>query len=233
MKKPADAVRVLTWNIHGGVGPDRRFDLHRIVDLIRDWEVDIIALQEVDSRRSPRGSSAFSFLLQSLGGHGVEAKSILARDGEYGQMLISRWAPDHTEIHDISVPRREPRRAIHTGISTPYGLLQVTATHLGLSFRERRWQSTKLCSIAGRSTATSVIMGDFNDWLRGGAVKRSLTGFMPEATSFRTWPARCPMMKLDQIFCRPAGTLIQSRIDHRGATMSDHLPVIADLRVFQ
>ena len=31
----------MTWNIHGGIGRDGRFDLARIVGLIRTWEPDV------------------------------------------------------------------------------------------------------------------------------------------------------------------------------------------------
>ena len=51
----ADAVRVMTWNIHGAVGRNPRFDLARVVELIRRAGPDIVALQEVDSRRAHGG----------------------------------------------------------------------------------------------------------------------------------------------------------------------------------
>jgi len=47
-------VRVLTWNIHGTFGRNPRFDLARVVELIDRWDPQIVALQEVDSRRGSR-----------------------------------------------------------------------------------------------------------------------------------------------------------------------------------
>ena len=38
----APAVRLLTWNIHGALGRNPRFDLDRVVDLIRRWKPDLI-----------------------------------------------------------------------------------------------------------------------------------------------------------------------------------------------
>ena len=84
--------RVMTWNIHGGLGTDRRFDLTRVVQTITRHHPDVVALQEVDSRRTiAPASSAFAVLREAVGEHGVEAKSIIAPDGEYGQMVLSRW----------------------------------------------------------------------------------------------------------------------------------------------
>ena len=84
------AVRVLTWNLHAGIGPDGRYDLGRIVGLVQKHDPDIVALQEIDSRG--RGEqSPFAFLAQALGSHAAEAKTIVAPDGYYGHALISRW----------------------------------------------------------------------------------------------------------------------------------------------
>ena len=225
-------LRALTWNIHGGVGRDGKFDLARIVGLIRRWEPDVVALQEVDSRRNAvSGVPAFRFITEQLGFHAVEAKTLLAKDGEYGQMLISRWALGKTAIHDISVPGREPRRAIEAEIETPSGPLHVLAAHFGLSLQERRAQAEALAAIAKHGARTAIILGDFNDWIRG-SVQQALATEFPGLTPHKTWPARFPTLRLDRVFCRPAGALIESRTDPKGGKMSDHLPVIADIKLF-
>ena len=38
----------MTWNIHHGEGTDGQLDLQRIARVIREAEVDLVALQEVD-----------------------------------------------------------------------------------------------------------------------------------------------------------------------------------------
>jgi endonuclease/exonuclease/phosphatase family metal-dependent hydrolase len=53
-------VRVMTWNIHGGVGPDGHRDLGRVVELVRRHSPDVVALQEVDSRRARQGEKPHS-----------------------------------------------------------------------------------------------------------------------------------------------------------------------------
>ena len=84
-------LRVMTWNIHGGVGPDRRCDLSRVVALVRRHEPDIVALQEIDSRRLPGKQDAFLHLADALGGNRSESRLIVAPDGDYGHAVISRW----------------------------------------------------------------------------------------------------------------------------------------------
>src|SRR5262249_11456619 len=175
-KSPA-TVRVMTWNIHGAVGGNPRFDLAGVVELIRRWDADLVALQEVDSRRpSARGDGdPFAYLIDALGRHGIGAKSTTSADGDYGQMLISRWPLVASEVHDISFPEREPRRAVKAEVETPLGPLRVVATHLGLSIRERRSQAKNLLAIAGGRGVTTMVVGDFNDWFWPGSVRAALS----------------------------------------------------------
>jgi len=224
------AIRLLTWNIHGALGRNPRFDLSRVVALIEFWDPHIVALQEVDSRRD-REVDPFAFLQRELGEHGIGAKSITTADGDYGQMLISRWPLSETAVHDLSYPEREPRRAIVSRIATPQGPLRVVATHLGLSIHERRRQAATLLALAGPEPVPTVVMGDFNDWFWVGSVRKALSRALPGRTRFRTFPSMFPLLRLDRIYCRPSGIFVDCRTDPAARHISDHLPVIADLQI--
>lgn len=223
-------VRVLTWNVHSGIGPDGRYDLARIVDLVQRHDPDIVALQEIDSR-GKGGTSPFSFLAQALGSHATEARTVVAPDGYYGHALISRWPLGEVALHDLSIYRREPRCAIETTVATPFGPLHLASVHLGLGWHERRQQAAVLAAIAGTSRRTTVMMGDFNDWFYFGSVRGALKTILPMRTMHRTFPARCPMLRLDRIYCRPHGALRRSWTDPAARRISDHLPVIADIGI--
>ena len=128
-------------------------------------------------------------------------------------MLISRWPMTDTEIHDLSYPEREPRRAIATRIETPHGPLRIVATHLGLSVHERRAQTEKLIAIARREPVPTIMMGDFNDWFWVGSVRKALSRELPGRTRFRTFPSICPLLRLDRIYCRPRGAFVDCCTD--------------------
>ena len=146
-------------------------------------------------------------------------------------MLISRWPLTETVIHDLSFQEREPRRAIESTIATEFGALQFVATHLGLSLHERRAQVDKLLDIAGRKLGLIVVAGDFNDWFWAGSVRTALGHALPDHTRFRTYPSRLPLLRLDGIYCRPVGALTNAFTDPEARHISDHLPVIADVRI--
>ena len=144
-------VRLMTWNIHGALGGNPRFDPDHVVRLVQRHAPDIVALQEINSRRAPEAhvGDPFDILQEGLGLHGVRAKAVTTADGDYGQALISRWPMLDTEIHDLSYETREPRRAICSTVRTPAGPIRVIATHLGLSFRERHSQALTLLKMLG------------------------------------------------------------------------------------
>jgi len=225
------AARILTWNIHRGIGADRRFDLARIIALIRSHAPDIIALQEVDSRGRDPQDLPLAALKTALGSHAAEAKTIVAEDGHYGHVLISRWPMEHVQLHDVSIGRREPRCAIEAVIAAPQGLFRVVATHLGLGLGERKRQIARLVELARKHDEPfgCVMLGDFNDW--HGEVRRAMTDLLPAWSMLRTFPARRPLFKLDRIFCRPPGALGRCWTDPEGRRASDHLPVIAELQL--
>lgn len=226
-------VRVMTWNIHGAHGRNPRFNLERVIALIKCHDPDVIALQEIDSRR-PRGAGIidpFEMLQKALGSHGVGAKTIATADGEYGQALISRWPIQNAEIHDISYQEREPRRVIRCDVASPVGNIRVIATHLGLSIGERHGQARALLALIGTTTDTTVVLGDFNDWFWVGSVRKVLASRLPGRSRQRTFPSIFPLFRLDRIYCSPLSAFIEARTDSAARFLSDHLPVIADIRI--
>jgi endonuclease/exonuclease/phosphatase family metal-dependent hydrolase len=216
-------VRLMTWNIHGALGRNPRFDLDRVVGLVKRHAPDIVALQEIDSRRARAAhvDNPFAILQEALGNHAIGAKTVTTADGEYGQALISRWPMLNTEIHDLSYPEREPRREIGSDIQTPSGPIRVIATHLGLSLRK----------MLGTIGIPTVALGDFNDWMWAGSVRRSLARALPAYTRHATFPSVCPLFQLDRVYVWPREALLGSHTDFEARRISDHLPVIADIRL--
>jgi hypothetical protein len=138
----SDTIRVMTWNVHGTFNLNPHFDIDGVCAIIEKWAPDVVALQEVDSRG--RTDDVFGRLADSVGEHRVEARSIIAEDGHYGQVLLSRWPfVAEPRITDVSYLEREPRRAISARVRFPIGEVTVIATHLGLSVRERTGSGTR------------------------------------------------------------------------------------------
>jgi endonuclease/exonuclease/phosphatase family metal-dependent hydrolase len=82
-------MRIMTWNVHGTFNLNPKFNLDGVCSVIRHWAPDVVALQEVDSRG--RTDDPFARLAKAVGDHSIDARSIITQDGDYGQVLLSKW----------------------------------------------------------------------------------------------------------------------------------------------
>ena len=198
-----ETIRIMTWNVHGTFNLNPDFDLEGVCSIIHKWSPDVVALQEVDSRG--RKDDVFARLADVVGEHRVEARSIVTKDGDYGQVLLSRWPfMCEPEVTDVSYQEREPRRAISATIRFPIGEATVVATHLGLSMHERHAQARALAALV--VAPRTVVIGDFNDWFWVKSVQRGLSSRCPVRTRLRTFPSRLPVLRLDRIYTTPSGS---------------------------
>lgn len=231
----AASIRVMTWNIHGAVGADRRCDPQRALALIARHRPDILALQEVDGRvRFRREARAFETFAAALGEHGVEARMIRKGDADhdYGHLLWSRWPFVGADVRRLPGGRVEPRGVIDAVSLTPLGPLRILAAHLGLMPADRRRQAAFIAGLTGEGAASPTIaLGDFNDWRRRGAVQALLLPRLPVEVAPRTWPSRRPLVRMDRLYGSPDIEIVRAVTDRDARDASDHLPVIADIRL--
>ena len=232
-------MRLLSWNIHKGIGGrDRRYSLQRIIDCIDHERPDLVCLQEVDRLV---GRSDFDdqprLLGQSLNLQSTFQANVPVSNGTYGNLILSRWAVGST--HRISLKRgiRKSRGAQLIHVETPEGVLHLVNTHLGLDERERHWQIDFLLDhelFQSSSVIPTFIAGDFNDW-RNTLAEQSLAnhGFQ-QVTSppseYRSFPSWLPVGGLDKVFVR--GEVSTERVKVVRTSLarvaSDHLPIVVD-----
>ena len=232
-------MRLLSWNIHKGIGGrDRRYSLQRIIDCIDHERPDFVCLQEVDRLVSRSDFDDQPRLLgQTLNLHSIFQANVPVANGTYGNLILSRWAVGSS--HRISLKRgiRKSRGAQLIHVETPKGAIHLVNTHLGLDERERHWQVESLLShhlFQSSVMIPTVIAGDFNDW-RNTLAERSLAshGFQ-QVTSppsdFRSFPSWLPVGGLDKIFFRGKVVFNRARVIRTSLARiaSDHLPIVVD-----
>jgi endonuclease/exonuclease/phosphatase family metal-dependent hydrolase len=232
-------MRLLTYNIHKGIGSDRRYRLERIINVIQEQEPDLICLQEVDRNvRRSRFHDQPALLAHQLG---VQAHlfqlNVPHREGGYGNLILSRW-PFRNECQmSIRHRRRKPRGAQLVVIDTAHGPLHLINWHLGLREKERRWQAVHLLSHSSFlefAHLPTIIAGDFNDW-RNTLDRRHFThhGFQ-QATApirrFRSFPSLLALAALDKVYYRGALDIHRAAIVRtpQARLASDHLPLVLD-----
>jgi endonuclease/exonuclease/phosphatase family metal-dependent hydrolase len=223
---------VLTWNVHGCVGRDGVCDPDRVARVLEAAQPDICALQEIDNRTKVAAGDPFSYFGELFGWPTVSARTLSAKDGHYGHLLLSRWPLESLGETDLSVRWREPRKAIVGAVDSPYGQIVVMAMHLGLMPFERRTQFRRLKErIRGITQRPLIVLGDFNDFPGWGLAERSLCPPLDGAPELPTYPSRLPLLPLDRIWFSTPLELVSVSTLSDAEHVSDHLPLLATLRL--
>jgi endonuclease/exonuclease/phosphatase family metal-dependent hydrolase len=235
-------MRLLSWNIHKGIGGrDRRYALSRITDCIEAENPDLICLQEVDRHvRRSRFDDQPRLLARFFRAHSVFQANVTVGNGAYGNLVLSRWPVESRHRVLLRQGARKPRGAQLLLIDSPEGPLHLVHTHLGLAERERHWQMDRLLGhmlFRSADDLPTLIVGDLNDWrdtLAGGSL--AANGFT-QVTSppgrYRSFPAWLAVGSLDKAFVRGAIAVRQARIvkTSLSKTASDHLPLVVDFHL--
>ena len=245
-------LRVATYNIHKGVrgvGPRKRLEIHNLGLGIEALDADLVFLQEVrsfhhgEARRFARTSFGWPEQAQAdflaPEGYAVAYRTnAVTRHGEHGNALLSRWPLGDIGHHDVSDHRFEQRGLLHVPVMWGGGLLHAIVAHLGLMHAGRVRQVQRIADFIAQEVPPGeplVLAGDFNDWgetldapMRAMGLARATSA---EAVRCQTFPSRVPIFSLDRIYTR--GFSCSHSFVPRGeawARMSDHLPLVAELR---
>ena len=252
--QPPIPVRLVTFNIHHGVGADGRHDLPRLAQVLAATDPDVICLQEVDRHFGNRSENVDQGLLlaraldmQLAWGPAIDEPRPGGRpDAEYGNAVLSRLPILISDVHRLP-GGGEPRSALRTMIELDGGALWVTATHLSRSGGDRAAQLAAVAALHTAPMETGIVVGDFNTGPDAPelAVLRErftdaweLAGDRDDRAGWRFWqhdegnthPAHAPHRRIDQAWVT-AGVAVASAQVLDGGGASDHLPLLVDLRV--
>ncbi len=235
-------LRVATYNVHKCRGLDRRVRPERIVQVLREIDADVVAMQEVLGAHDRGEDDHAQFMAAELGFHSCFGENRRLNGAAYGNLLLSRFPLKLVRNHDISTDGRERRGCLRADIKIAEATFHLFNVHLGTSFLERRRQARKLvdADILGdpRLHGARIICGDFNEWTRGLTTHVLSRRFRSINTRThlgrsRTYPGILPFLHLDQIYF-DARVRLDHALLHRSRTAliaSDHLPLVADFQV--
>jgi endonuclease/exonuclease/phosphatase family metal-dependent hydrolase len=234
------SLRVMTYNIHVGIGMDKKLDLQRIADVIKKEDPDLVGLQEVDRgvqrtqrideiaelAKLTRMDYAFAFNLPYQG-------------GQYGVAILSRLPIRATEHRHFKNLREAERRGfIRAEVSFHGRKLHFVTTHLDYQYDDGRLFETQQLIDALKDIKESlIVVGDFNDVPAGKSYPLMLKGFEDAWAKGRSqdqgfsYPADKPVKRIDYVFTRRSDSVRTKRVWVVNTLASDHVPVVADLEL--
>ena len=232
-------LRVATYNIHRCRGMDGRTNPARAADVIRSFEPDIVALQEVIGAGA--NSAGHAEEIGALLGMGwVMAPVRHLRGSLFGNVILSRFPILHHTQYDLSWKTCEPRCCQRVDIAIGEDVLHLYNVHLGTAFLERRYQASRLSAIVHdrRIDQPKIVLGDFNEWTKGLATqmlseKLQSIDLRQHLRRRKTYPGMFPMLHLDHIYYDGQVEVVKMELPRTRASLiaSDHLPLVAELKV--
>ncbi|VWX58461.1 endonuclease/exonuclease/phosphatase family protein [Sphingorhabdus sp. 109] len=227
-------LKVASYNIHKGIGTDRRRNPGRIIDVLNEIDADIIALQEADRRFGARAAAIPEKLLEMHSDYRAIPLDVQTDSmGWHGNAILVRNSAE-VIAHDIMhIPCLEPRGAIMAHCELAGQQLAVFGMHLDLSGLWRRRQAAAIIKLAQEKEreVPVVLMGDLNEWSAAGGCLKDFGKAFDMVDCGRSFHSRSPIATLDRIMhsgsfdCTGAG--VHDSPAARKA--SDHLPVWANL----
>ena len=230
----------MTYNIHVGVGMDKKLDLARIAQVINAQKPDLIGLQEVDRgvertqrideiaelARLTKMDYAFAFNLPYQG-------------GQYGVAILSRFRITATEHRHYKNLREAERRGfIRAEVMVHGKKVNFVTTHLDYQYEDGRvFETEQLLSALRDVEVPLIVVGDFNDVPTGGAYKLMRALFDDAWAASRangdgfSYPADRPTKRIDYIFTRQSDGIKTKRVWIVETLASDHVPVVAELEI--
>lgn len=233
-------LRVMTYNIHVGVGMDKKLDLQRIADVINNQHPDLVGLQEVDRGvKRTEGKDEIAELAKLTSMNYAFAHNLDYQGGQYGVAILSRFpigAIDHRKYENKREAER--RGMIRVEIDAGGRRINFVTTHLDYQFEDGRvFETEQLLAFLAAQKAPLIVVGDFNDEPSGSSYKLLLPGFEDVWVSSRaqgpglSYPADKPVKRIDYVLTRRSDRIRAKKVWVVNTLASDHLPVVADLEL--
>jgi endonuclease/exonuclease/phosphatase family metal-dependent hydrolase len=226
-------LKVMSFNVRMS-GELTSYNVEPYATLIKKYNPDVIALQEVDYKASRSGNKDFATELgAALGMFPVFGKTISIGTGEYGIAILSKYPLGSTEMQILPKPEgtKEQRGVLITTIPFPSGhTLKFVCTHLDHSSDAiRTIMANTLNALFLTGNTPTIMGGDFNAQPSESAIATTLQPWKRLCTDEATFP-NIPTTKIDYLFGYPKAswTVISYQVIKK-TDISDHCPILAEV----
>lgn len=224
-------LKILTYNVRNCVGLDKNTDYQRIADIIKRIDVDVIAIQELDSATSrSKNVVVLNELATRTNLYPSYSASIGFQGGKYGIGMLTREKPLSSCV--VGLPGKEEKRSM---LIVDLKDFVICCTHLSLTGEDRLASVEIINAAVGKYSKPVVLAGDLNTE-PGSAELKSLEKKWTILSDpmVLTFPANNPDKCIDYILCqkdpRYQAVVVDSKVEVE-IVASDHRPVWVSLRL--
>ena len=232
---------IVSYNIHHGEGMDELYSAIRIARTLEQYKPDLIALQEVDmGTNRTEGDFQLDIIANHLGMFHVFGKTIDYLGGEYGNAILSKYPIISTQNTDISPDITSERRGLlRATIDIGFRTLKFYSTHFGIMDEEQAYHSKRLGKVFKLSMNKEPVIfcGDLNAEPYSVQLTPLMNQFVDIGTRFRTtantYPTPLMTRRIDYILINDQVEpfYYSVPVDTLSVIASDHLPVVAKVRI--
>lgn len=227
-------IKVASYNMRKAIGTDRRRSPERVLQVLREIDADVIALQEADRRFGQRAAVLPPHLLEEHGDWRPVAIGMRAASmGWHGNAILVRKSARVIACEQLHLPALEPRGAVMADVAIDGQVVRIVGMHLDLSGLWRRKQAAAILSHVAASSERhpTVMMGDLNEWTRASGCLRDFGHDFRFADTGPSFHARRPIARLDRIMISADLRVIECGVHATPAARvaSDHLPIWAEI----
>ena len=234
--------RVMTYNIHHGEGLDKRVDLQRIADLIKQEQADIVALQEVDKgvERTKRRDLPAEFAALT-GMTAVFSNNYHFQGGEYGNAILYPLSDGRAGPTPFTKCSRtgEQRGILQLVLNLHGRELVFLNTHIDYrgDDAERLINIDQINGLLPQYAGKPLMMcGDFNDIPGSRTYEKVAANFNDTwkavgAGDGLTIPAEKPSKRIDYLWILKGSPIVPVKVWVPISEASDHRPVVAEFRL--
>ncbi|CAN5350405.1 endonuclease/exonuclease/phosphatase family protein [soil metagenome] len=225
-------IKVASYNMRKGIGTDRRRLPERTLEVLREIDADVIALQEADRRFGTRAAVLDAHLLEQHSDYKAIPLSLrAASSGWHGNSILVRKDAQVMDCEAIHLPSLEPRGAVVCDVRVGGTIFRIVGMHLDLSGLWRRRQAAAIMSHVDSSTHRhpTILMGDLNEWSAGSGCLRDFAREYACAETGPSFHARRPVARLDRILVSRDLKVAEAGVHMSPSARkaSDHLPIWA------
>jgi|GEM_PF-1290252 len=166
---------VMSYNIHSGIGIDKKLDLDRIASIILDEKADIVALNEIESNSNrTQCVNQIEYLANKTNMYFAFGPNVIGNDGckeqgGFGNAVLSKYKISKSQNHKLyQKDKEEIRGCLETEIEIDGKKIAFLTTHLDCHREEdiRNQQAHDILKIIGTKDCSVVFAGDMNAYIR-------------------------------------------------------------------